>query len=195
MTSTLTTSGCFFSFFSLSPLISILVKSRCSKSMGPEASMGTRGALPLSLSCFTHFSQNLTVFLASMVIPGHQNLSSKREAVHFWPWCPTSWWQPSRGLLPMGLWHYKDSSHLCFTLKVAGQVELPIHQNHGMLVANKGFTFSWVSIISHVVPKGSLLIGLQPFHCLPNNRVLLLGSHPVYYMHILFRYSNCSDPC
>ena len=49
-TRTFTTSGFFFNSFLQSPLTSILVKSRWSRSIGPVASIGTSGALTLSLS-------------------------------------------------------------------------------------------------------------------------------------------------
>ena len=75
------------------------VKSRCSRFIGPVASMGTSGALTLSPSWCKHCLQFFMADFTSNIIPGHQNHSSNREAVLFWPWWPTSWWQPSIAFL------------------------------------------------------------------------------------------------
>ena len=95
-----------FGGWSNSMVVSILVKSMCSRSKGAVTMMGHIGALTWLPSCWMHSSQLLIAFCICVAIPGYWNQSCSKHSVCCWPWCPVSQWPPFMAVTQwaMGLW-------------------------------------------------------------------------------------------
>ena len=91
-TKTLVTTGDLFG----SIMGSMLVKSTCRRSKEAIATMGHKGAFGKPPSYWRQCVQTLIVCLICLAIPGHQKCSCSKGRVWSQPWCPTSWWHPSR---------------------------------------------------------------------------------------------------